>query len=858
VTDDSGLIRNVRIEDEMRVSYLDYAMSVIVARALPDVRDGLKPVHRRILYTMGEMGLSATSSYRKCAAIVGEVMGKYHPHGDVALYDALVRLAQDFSMRYPLVDGQGNFGSVDGDAAAAMRYTEARLTAISAEMLADIDKETVDYVDNYDGTQKEPSVLPSKLPNLLINGSAGIAVGMATNIPPHHLGEVVDATIALIDDPAITSDDLCQFVTGPDFPTGGTIFRFERQRNSISGEWETVDAIRQMYAHGRGRVVMRAQVAFEEVRGDRMAIIVTELPYQVNKATLLEKIADLVKDKKIDGIADLRDESDRDGMRIYVELKRDANPHKVLNNLFKHTPMQMAFNMNMLALVDGQPQTLPLKSVLQHHVDHRREIVRRRSEFDLGKARDRAHILEGLKKALDNLDAVIKTIRESADTDVARTNLQARFELSERQAQAILDMRLARLAALERKKIEDEYLQVIQLIAELEDILANPARVLAIIKDELLDVKKRYAGDRKTRVQEDASRELTDEDLIADEDVVITISGRGYIKRQPVATYRRQHRGGKGIIGHVTREEDAVEHLLVANTHDWALFFTNRGRVFSAKVHAIPDASRQAKGIPIINMPGVQVDAGEVPMATITLPTFAPGNYLVLATTRGIIKKTPLEHFERVRATGIRAITLDEQDELAWVQISSGEDDIIIATAQGMLARFAEREVRAMGRDAAGVIGIRLLKREGDRVVSMSVVQPDAELLVLTETGYGKRVALTEFRRKHRGGQGVRLIALEGRKTGVVAAVQQVTELDEELVLISAHGQVVRTELSSINRYSSAARGVIVMRLNEGDRVVGIAAFRPGLAEGRDSGDNDDPGAGGASDRDGPAPGRGA
>jgi DNA gyrase subunit A len=858
VTDDIGAIRSIRIEDEMRTSYLDYAMSVIVARALPDVRDGLKPVHRRILYTMGEMGLSATSSYRKCAAIVGEVMGKYHPHGDVALYDALVRLAQDFSMRYPLVDGQGNFGSVDGDAAAAMRYTEARLTAIAAEMLADIDKETVDYTDNYDGTQKEPTVLPAKLPNLLINGSSGIAVGMATNIPPHHLGEVVDAEIALIEDPAITSDDLCAFVTGPDFPTGGTIFRFERQRNSITGEWETVDAIRQMYAHGRGRVVMRAQVAFEEVRGDRMAIVVTELPYQVNKATLLEKMADLVKDKKIDGIADLRDESDRDGMRIFIELKRDANPHKVLNNLFKHTPMQLAFNMNMLALVDGQPQTLPLKSVLQHHVDHRREIVRRRTEFDLGKARDRAHILEGLKKALDNLDAVIKTIRESADTDTARTNLEVRFELSERQAQAILDMRLARLAALERKKIEDEYLQVIQLIAELEDILANQARVLSIIRDELLELKKRYAGERKTRVQEDASRELTDDDLIADEDVVITISGRGYIKRQPVATYRRQHRGGKGIIGHVTREEDAVEHLLVANTHDWALFFTNRGRVFSAKVHAIPDASRQAKGMPIINMPGVQVESGEVPMATITLPTFAPGSYLVLATTRGIIKKTPLEHFERVRATGIRAITLDEQDELAWVDISTGQEDVIIATAQGMLARFAESEVRAMGRDAAGVIGIRLLKREGDRVVSMSVVQPGADLLVLTETGYGKRVSIDEFRLKHRGGQGVRLIALEGRKTGVVAAVQQVTELDEELVLISAHGQVVRTELSTINRYSSAARGVIVMRLNEGDRVVGIAAFRPGLAEGRDSGDNDDPGAGGAGDRDGRAPDRGA
>jgi DNA gyrase subunit A len=854
VTDDLGDIRAIHIEDEMRVSYLDYAMSVIVARALPDVRDGLKPVHRRILYTMGEMGLSSTSSFRKCAAIVGEVMGKYHPHGDVALYDALVRLAQDFSMRYPLVDGQGNFGSVDGDSAAAMRYTEARLTGIAAEMLDDIDKETVDYIDNYDGTQKEPSVLPAKLPNLLINGSSGIAVGMATNIPPHNLSEICDATVALIDDPAITSDDLARHVLGPDFPTGGTIYRYEQQRNPLTGENETVDAIRAMYAHGRGRVVMRAQVAFEEVRGERMAIIVSELPYQVNKASLLEKIADLVKDKRIDGISDLRDESDRDGMRIYIEIKRDSNPHKVLNNLFKHTPMQLAFNMNMLALVDGQPQTLPLKSVLQHYVDHRREIVRRRTEFDLGKARARAHILEGLKIALDNLDAVIRTIRESQDVELARTNLMARFDLSELQAQAILDMRLARLAALERKKIEDEYLSVIQLIAELEDILANPARVLGIIKDELAELKKKFGGDRRTRVADDSSREMTDEDLIADEDVVVTISGRGYIKRQPVATYRRQHRGGKGIIGHVTREEDAVEYLIVANTHDWALFFTNRGRVFSAKVHAIVDASRQAKGTPIINLPGVQVEAGEVPVATIVLPNFEPGHYLVMATRRGHIKKTPLEQFERVRSTGIRAITIHDNDELAWVDVSSGADDVILATSQGMLARFDEDEVRPMGRDAAGVIGIRLLKKEGDSVVAMTVVEPGADLLVLTETGYGKRVGLAEFRRKHRGGQGVRLIALEGKKTGLVAAVQQVTEADEELLLISAGGQVIRTETNSINRYSSGARCVIVMRLAEGDRVVAIAAFRSGLAERDGIEDNDGPEPGGSA----PAPGGGA
>jgi len=843
VTDNLGDVRSIRIEDEMRTSYLDYAMSVIVARALPDVRDGLKPVHRRILYTMGEMGLSSTSSFRKCAAIVGETMGKLHPHGDSAIYDALVRLAQDFSMRYPLIDGQGNFGSVDGDSAAAMRYTEARLAGIAAEMLSDIDRATVDFADNYDGQHREPTILPAKLPNLLINGSSGIAVGMATNIPPHHLGEIVDAETALIDDPELTSDDLCAFVKGPDFPTGGSIFRYEQQKNAITGATETVDAIRQMYAHGHGRVVMRAQVAFEEARRDRVAIIVSELPYQVNKATLLEKIADLVKDKRIDGIADLRDESDRDGMRIYIEIKNDANPHTVLNNLFKHTAMQLAFNLNMLALVDGQPQTLPLKSVIAHHIEHRREIVRRRTEYDLGKARDRAHVLEGLKIALDHLDEVIRTIRESADVETARTNLMARFGLSEIQAQAILDMRLARLAALERKKIEDEYLAVIQLIAELEDILANPTRVLGIIKDELTELKRKYAGERRTRVVDDSSRELTDEDLIADEDVVVTISRRGYIKRQPVATYRRQGRGGKGIIGHVTREEDAVDSLLVANTHDWALFFTNRGRVFSAKVHSVPDASRQAKGIPIINLPGVQVEAGEVPTATLVVPDFGAGRFLVMATRRGVIKKTPLEQFEKVRSSGIRAITLADGDELAWVDVAAGRDDVIIATALGKLARFAETEVRAMGRDAAGVIGIRLA-RAGDEVVSMSVVQPERDLLVLTETGYGKRVGLSEFRRKHRGGQGVMLIPLEGRKTGRVAAVQQVTEADEELLLISAGGQVVRTQTNTINRYSSGARGVITMRLNEGDRVVGIAAFSEGLAERGGMGDNGGPDAG--------------
>ena len=841
MTDQAGRVLQVPIEDELKVAYLDYAMSVIVSRALPDVRDGLKPVHRRILFTMNEMGLSSTASYSKCAAIVGEVMGKYHPHGDLSLYDALVRLAQTFSLRYPLVDGQGNFGSVDGDPPAAMRYTEARMTAIAAELMADIDKDTVEFVENYDGKRMQPSVLPAKLPNLLINGSAGIAVGMATNIPPHHLGEVVRATNALIQDPDLTTDQLCEHILGPDFPTGATVFRYDRRRNLLTGQWEDVDAIRDMYAHGRGRVVMQAQCAFEEARAGHTAIVVTELPYQVNKAALVERIADLVKTSKLDGISALRDESDRDGMRLVIECKRDANPRKVLNNLFKHTPLQLAFNANIVALVDGQPQTLPLKAILQHHIAWRREVVRRRTEFDLRKARDRAHILEGLKIALDNLDAVIRTIRESDDVENARANLMSRFTLSEIQANAILEMQLRRLAALERKKIEDEYIAVIKLIAELEDILANPRRVLEIISAENNDLEKRYAGVRKTRIQQSADKELTDEDLIADEDVVITVSGRGYIKRQPLATYRRQARGGKGIIGARTVEEDAVAHLLVANTHDWALFFTNRGRVFSSKVHAVPDASRLAKGIPIINLEGVQVDAGERVLAVITLPNFSKGNNLVMATQQGHIKKTPVEQFERVRSTGIRAITVAEDDALAWVAVSSGRDDIVLATALGKIARFPEQEVRAMGRDAAGVIGIRLA-RKGDQVVGMGVVEPGADILVLTETGYGKRVLLDEhIRTKHRGGQGVQLIALEGSKTGKVAAVQLVTESDEELMLISSSGQVVRTDVMSVNRYSSGARGVIVMRLHEGDAVAGIAVFRQGLAEQRAIDDNGEP-----------------
>ena len=824
-------VKSIRIEDEMRTSYLDYAMSVIVARALPDVRDGLKPVHRRILYTMGEMGLSGGSAYRKCAAIVGEVMGKYHPHGDGALYDALVRLAQDFSMRHPLVDGQGNFGSVDGDSAAAMRYTEARLTAIAGEMLADIDHDTVDFTPNYDGTQKEPSVLPSRMPNLLVNGSAGIAVGMATNIPPHNLGEIADAAIALVENPQLTAEELSALVLAPDFPTGGVLYRYDNIKNPLTGKSERVDAIRQMYAHGRGRVVVEGKTSFEEARGDRTAIIIHELPYQVNKATLVEKIADLVKEGRIEGISDLRDESDRDGMRIYVEVKRDGNPHKVLNKLLKLTPLRAAFSMNMLALVDGQPQTLSLKSVLQHHIEHRRIIVRRRTEFELKKAQERAHILEGLKIALDNLDAVIKTIRAAADVDVAREQLMAKFKLSELQAQAILDMRLARLAALERKKIEDEYLEVLALIKELQDILANPKRVSKIIAAEYAKMKEKFGDKRRTRIAQDATREMSDEDLIADEDVVITISGRGYIKRQPLTAYRQQHRGGKGVRGMTTREEDAVKSLQVANTHDWAFFFTNKGRCFSTKVHEIPDASRQNKGIPIVNLPGVQVESGEVPVATVILQNFSAGGYLAFSTKKGVIKKTALEQFEKVRSSGIIAITLDKGDELAQVIPTSGEDDIVLATRQGRICRFHEKEARPMGRSAGGVIGIRLA-RVGDLVVAAAIVEPGADLLVLTETGFGKRVPVQAFSRKHRGTQGVRLIPLEGRKTGPVVAVRQVSEADEEVILISAEGQVVRTKLESIaTRNDGSSQGVRVMTLREGDKVAGIAAFRTGLAQ---------------------------
>jgi DNA gyrase subunit A len=819
----SGEIRPVAIEDEMRTAYLDYAMSVIVSRALPDVRDGLKPVHRRILYAMHDLGLRSTASYRKCAGIVGDTMAKYHPHGDLALYDTLVRMAQDFSLRYPLVDGQGNFGSIDGDPPAAMRYTEARLAAIADEMLADIDKETVDFVENYDGRLRMPTVLPARLPNLLLNGSSGIAVGMATNIPPHNLTEICNAIDALIDNPDISVDQLCEIVTGPDFPTGGTIFRYEEVRNSLSGEKERIDAIRRMYATGRGRVIIRGQVAFEEIRAGRMAVVVTELPYQVNKTTLIEKMADLVGAKRITDVSDIRDESDRDGMRIVVEVKRDGSPHTVMQQLFKHTALQTSFSANMLALVDGQPQTLGLKSMLQHYITYRREVIRRRTEFELARAQERAHILEGLKIALDNLDEVIATIRAAADVDTARANLMSRFSLTDVQANAILEMQLRRLAALERKKIEDEYESIIRLIAELEDLLANPRKILAVIQGELSDLRTKYGDERKTRIQADANRELTAEDLVAAEDVVVTLSQRGYIKRQPISTFRSQRRGGRGKLAMITRDEDAVRHLVVANTHDNILFFTNRGRVFITKVHTLPDASRQAKGLPIINLPGVQVEQREYVSAIISLPQFEPDHFLVMATRHGKIKKTSLGEYAKIRANGLIAIHLLDDDELQWVGLTDGQSDILLATRKGQAARFKESEVRPMGRDTQGVTGIRL--RRDDEVIGMVVIHDDSEqVLVVTEQGFGKRTIASDFPVKHRATGGVIANSLNA-DTGDVAAVRIVGRDEEEVMLITDQGQILRTVVAGINRYRRSSRGVTVMKPPAGDRIVAITVF---------------------------------
>ncbi len=818
-----GIIRPVNLDSEMRSAYLDYAMSVIVSRALPDVRDGLKPVQRRILYAMHQMGLRHNVPYRKSAGIVGEVLKEYHPHGDAAVYDALVRMAQDFSMRYPLIDPQGNFGSVDGDPAAAMRYTEARLRQIAEEMLVDIEKDTVEFVPNYDEKAKEPTVLPARVPNLLMNGAAGIAVGMATNIPPHNLSELCDALIYLIDNPDATVEDLMKFIPGPDFPTGGIIVGTE--------------GIRDAYATGKGRVIMRAKAYIEESKAGRYSIIVTELPFQVNKASLHEKIAELIQEDRLPGASTVRDESDRNGMRLVVELKRDAQPRKVLNLLFKHTAMQSTFGVNMLALVEGnEPRVLTLKRALQHHIEWRHEVITRRTRFELKKAQERAHILEGLKIALDNLDAVITTIRQSRTSDSAKNNLRERFKLSEAQAQAILDMRLARLAALERKKVEDEYVAVIKEIGYLEDLLEHPGKIYRLIKADLKEIKEKYGDERRTRIIEAAATEFREEDLIPDIQVLVTITDRGYIKRLPHDTYKRQNRGGRGIIGMVTRDMDAVQHMITCNTLDSLLFLTNKGKVYQLKAHEVPDAGRQSKGLPLINL--VSLEPQEQVTGMIAVRDFNnDGKYLVLATRQGKIKKTPLREYSSVRSTGIIALNLEPGDELAAVRLSQGDGDIIVTTREGQAIRFSETEVRPMGRAATGVTAIRL--KPGDEVVGMDVVRPDsrAALLVVTTKGIGKRTPIMAFPRQGRAGGGVRAITLVP-KSGKVC-VARVVYPDDDLVVISTMGQVIRIFSDAIPYKGRPAQGVAVMNMREGDEVASIARIPRTDKSGKMIGDED-------------------
>jgi DNA gyrase subunit A len=810
---DIGVIRQIDIESEMKVAYLDYAMSVIVARALPDARDGLKPVHRRILYAMHDMGLRSNSPYKKSARIVGEVLGKYHPHGDAAVYDAMVRMAQDFSMRYPLVDGQGNFGSIDGDGPAAMRYTEARLAPIAEEILLDIEKDTVDWIDNFDGSLQEPEVLPARLPNMLLNGTSGIAVGMATNIPPHNLGEICDAITHLIDHydeyDEIAVEDLMKFVKGPDFPTGGLILGRE--------------GIEAAYGTGKGRVVMRAVARIEEMRGNRHRIVVSEIPYQLNKASLIEKIAELVRSDRLKDIADLRDESDRHGLSIVIELKRGAQPNKVLNQLYKYTPLQSTFGVNMLALVDGEPRILPLKRALQVYVEHRLQVITRRSQYELDKARQRAHILEGLRIALSNLDAIIQTIRQSASADEARGRLMKRFKLTEVQAQAILDMQLRRLAALERQKIEDEYAQLLKTIAYLEDLLANPGKILALIKDDVLELKEKYGDERRTRIVADATEDFEEEDLIPREEVLISITQRGYVKRVPASTYRAQMRGGRGVTGMTTREEDAVQFLFAAETLDTILYFTDKGKVYSEKAHRVPDAGRTSKGIPIINL--INLDPDERVTATVSVPDFEQAEYLTMVTRQGKIKRADLSEFESVRPSGLIALTLDEGDELGWVQLTGGDDEIVVVTQQGQAIRFPESDVRSMGRTAAGVMAIKLAA--GDQVAAMDVVDPDGDLVVVTRRGYAKRTPMSEYSTQARYGQGVQTLSKSGLKTTGPIADARVVRDDNDLTLISAEGMVMRTRLKQISQMGRATRGAMLMRMKKGDSVVSLALLTP-------------------------------
>jgi DNA gyrase subunit A len=803
---DFGSVREVHIENEMREAYLSYAMSVIISRALPDVRDGLKPVHRRILYAMSDLGLRSNAGYRKSATVVGEVLGKYHPHGDAAVYDSMVRLAQDFSMRYPLIDGQGNFGSVDGDAPAAMRYTEARMAAITDEMLVDLDRNTVDFGPNYDGNEREPLVLPAKLPNLLINGVNGIAVGMATNVPPHNLREVIDGVIYLIRHPEAGAAELSEIVKGPDFPTAGIILGQEGITNA--------------YATGRGRIVLRCKYELEETRSGRTAIIVTELPYQVNKSKLQERIAELVQDRTVEGIADMRDESDRRGMRLMIELKRDAQAQHVLNQLFKHTQLQDSISINMLALVDNQPRVLNLEMVLRHYLNHRRTVIRRRTEHDLRRAREREHVLQGLTIALNNLDAVIATIRAASNGEEASTTLQARFGLSETQAKAILALTLNRLAALEQQKIRDELAEIQTKIADLEAILADPARIDAIIVDELTELREKYGDVRKTHIVHDELGEMSDEDLVAVEDVIVTMTTRGYTKRIPASTYRPQRRGGKGIVGMVAREADEVNRLLACNTHDSLLFFTTRGRAYQLKVYELPASGRQARGVPVNNL--IALEPGEGVAAVLVMPRNGlRTGYLILATRRGVIKRTDLENFTNVRRDGLRAITLDDDDELAWVEAGEGDEDIMLVTSDGRAIRFAQDEVRSMGRTAAGVGGIKL--RNGDRVVAMGLAKPGRDLLVVTQRGIGKRTPVSDYPEQGRNGQGVYTIK-NTDKVGVIVAAAVVSD-DMEMVLMSAAGQVIRQSVSTVSQIGRNTQGVRLMGLHDGDSVVSMACL---------------------------------
>lgn len=810
LSDNAGRIETVDIEQEMRTAYLDYAMSVIVSRALPDARDGLKPVHRRILYAMHDMGNRPGTPYRKSARIVGDVLGKYHPHSDSAVYDAMARMAQDFSMRYPLVDGQGNFGSIDGDNPAAMRYTEARMASIASEMLVDIERDTVNWEDNFDGSLQEPGVLPARIPNMLLNGSNGIAVGMATNIPPHNLAELCDATIYLIDHfdnpDDITVEDLMRFVKGPDFPTGAVV---------LGGE-ELIQA----YATGRGTITMRAVAEIEEMRGNRHRIVVSEIPYQVNKANLIIRIAELVKAGRLQDISDLRDESDRNGLSIVIELKRGAQPKRVLNQLYKYTALQSNFGMNVMALLDGSPRLMPLKVALRVFVEHRQEVITRRTQYDLEKAKQRAHILEGLRIALDRVDEIIQTIRQSDSVEDARDQLTANFGLSEAQAQAILDMQLRRLAALERQKIEDEYQEVIQTIAYLEDLLANPNKILGLIKEELQTIKDKYGDKRRTQIITAGFGNINEEDLIKSEEVLITITRNGYIKRVPSKTYRSQGRGGRGVTGITTREEDDVIFLFAANTHDTILYFSDRGKVYSEKAWRIPDAARTAKGIPLVNL--INIDPDERITAVVAVSSFDEAKYLTMVTRGGRIKRTDVKAFESVRPSGLIAIGLEEGDALYWVKPTLGHNDLILVTRLGRALRFKETEARVMGRAAMGVNAIKL--RKGDEVAGMAVTTEEnkGDLLVITAKGMGKRTPLSEYASRSRYGSGIRTLSKSMRVTGPIVGVRTVKG-DEDITIVSSEGKMIRTQVKHIPCLSRVTRGARIMNLREGDTVASIA-----------------------------------